>query len=311
MKYVFGPVPSRRLGMSLGIDIVPFKNCTFDCVYCQLGVTTRKTIDRGNFVPQDEVLAEIREVIDKKADNIDFITFSGSGEPTLNAQLGEMISRTKVFTDIPVAVITNGSLLYMDDVRNDLSEADLVVPSLDAITDSTLAKINRPYESLTAKMLVDGLRDFTQQFKGKIWLEIMIIKGINDDMGELKQTAALVRDLKLDKIQLNTVVRPPAEDFALPLTAEEMKEIAGLFDDRVEIIVDFDKIVKHKTQDEESIEERISALLRRRPCTADDISTSLGLHRNEVIKYVNHLLQADSIKQTRRGDKWYYESAVR
>jgi wyosine [tRNA(Phe)-imidazoG37] synthetase (radical SAM superfamily) len=311
MKYVFGPVPSRRLGMSLGIDIVPFKNCTFDCVYCQLGVTTRKTIDRGNFVPQDEVLAEIREVIDKKADNIDFITFSGSGEPTLNAQLGEMISRTKVFTDIPVAVITNGSLLYMDDVRNDLSEADLVVPSLDAITDSTLAKINRPYESLTAKMLVDGLRDFTQQFKGKIWLEIMIIKGINDDMGELKQTATLVRDLKLDKIQLNTVVRPPAEDFALPLTAEEMKEIASLFDDRVEIIVDFDKIVKHKTQDEESIEERISALLRRRPCTADDISTSLGLHRNEVIKYVNHLLQADSIKQTRRGNKWYYESAVR
>jgi len=311
MKYVFGPVPSRRLGMSLGIDIVPFKNCTFDCVYCQLGVTTRKTIDRGNFVPQDEVLAEIREVVDKKADNIDFITFSGSGEPTLNAQLGEMISRTKVFTDIPVAVITNGSLLYMDDVRNDLNEADLVVPSLDAITDSTLAKINRPYESLTAKMLVDGLRDFTQQFKGKIWLEIMIIKGINDDMGELKQTATLVRDLKLDKIQLNTVVRPPAEDFALPLTAEEMKEIAGLFDDRVEIIVDFDKIVKHKTQDEESIEERISALLRRRPCTADDISTSLGLHRNEVIKYVNHLLQADSIKQTRRGDKWYYESAVR
>jgi wyosine [tRNA(Phe)-imidazoG37] synthetase (radical SAM superfamily) len=311
MKYVFGPVPSRRLGMSLGIDIVPFKNCTFDCVYCQLGVTTRKTIDRGNFVPQDEVLAEIREVIDKKADNIDFITFSGSGEPTLNAQLGEMISRTKVFTDIPVAVITNGSLLYMDDVRNDLSEADLVVPSLDAITDSTLAKINRPYESLTAKILVDGLRDFTRQFKGKIWLEIMIIKGINDDMGELKQTATLVRDLKLDKIQLNTVVRPPAEDFALPLTAEEMKEIARLFDDRVEIIVDFDKIVKHKTQDEESIEERISALLRRRPCTVDDISTSLGLHRNEVIKYVNHLLQADSIKQTRRGDKWYYESAVR
>jgi wyosine [tRNA(Phe)-imidazoG37] synthetase (radical SAM superfamily) len=311
MKYVFGPVPSRRLGMSLGVDIVPFKNCTFDCIYCQLGITTKKTIDRGNFVPQDEVLAEIREVTDKKADNIDFITFSGSGEPTLNVQLGEMISRTKAFTDIPVAVITNGSLLYMDDVRNDLSEADLVVPSLDAITDSTLAKINRPYESLTTKMLVDGLRDFTQQFKGKIWLEIMIIKGINDDMDELKQTAALIRDLKLDKIQLNTVVRPPAEDFALPLTAEEMKEIAGLFDDRVEIIVDFDKIVKHKTQDEESIEEHISALLRRRPCTVDDMSTSLGLHRNEIIKYVNHLLQADTIKQTRRGDKWYYESAAR
>ena len=311
MKYVFGPVPSRRLGMSLGVDIVPFKTCTFDCVYCQLGVTTKKTIDRDSFVPQDDVLAEIKEVIDKKTGNVDFITFSGSGEPTLNAQLGDMIRRVKAFTDVPVAVITNGSLLYRDDVRMDLNEADLVVPSLDAITDSTFAKVNRHHEGLNAKMLMDGLRDFTQQFKGQIWLEILIVKGLSDDMSELKQIADFVRNLRLDKIQLNTIDRPPAEDFASPVTAEEMNEIARLFDDRVEIIADFDKLVKHRTHDEESAGDRILALLRRRPCTVDDISTSLGLHRNEVIKYVNHLSQEGSIKQTRRGDKWYYEPAVR
>jgi len=309
MKYVFGPVPSRRLGMSLGVDIVPFKTCTLDCIYCQLGVTTKKIIDRENFVPQDEVLAEIREVIEKE--NVDFITFSGSGEPTLNSQLGEMISGVKAFTKVPIAVITNGSLLYRYDVRNDLSEADLVVPSLDAITDSTLEKVNRNHEGLTAMMLMDGLKEFTQQFKGKIWLEILIVKGINDNIEELKQMADFVRDLRLDKIQLNTVDRPPAEEFALPITIEEMQNIAKLFDDRVEIIADFGKIVKHKTHNEESAEERILALLKRRPCTADDISTSLGLHINEVIKYVNHLLQADSIKQTRRGDKWYYEPVIR
>ena len=308
MKYVFGPVPSRRLGMSLGVDIVPFKTCTLDCIYCQLGITTKKTIDRDDFVPQDDVLAEIRKV---KKENVDFITFSGSGEPTLNSQLGEMIRRVKDFTDTPVAVITNGSLLYRDDVRKDLCEADLVVPSLDAITDSTLEKINRHHEGLTANMLIDGLKDFTQQFKGKIWLEILIVKGINDNIEELKQMADVVRDLRLDKIQLNTVDRPPAEEFALPITADEMQNIAKLFDDRVEIIADFDKIVKHKTNDEESAEDRILALVKRRPCTADDISSSLGLHINEVIKHLNHLSKSESIKQIRRGDKWYYEPAIR
>jgi wyosine [tRNA(Phe)-imidazoG37] synthetase (radical SAM superfamily) len=151
MKYVFGPVPSRRLGMSLGVDIVPFKTCTLDCIYCQIGITTKKTIDRDDFVPKDDVLAEIRKV---EKENVDFITFSGSGEPTLNSKLGEMIRGVKDFTDTPVAVITNGSLLYRDDVRKDLSEADLVVPSLDAITDSTLEKINRHHKGLTAKMII-------------------------------------------------------------------------------------------------------------------------------------------------------------
>ncbi|HGJ66725.1 TPA: radical SAM protein [bacterium] len=307
MKYIFGPVPSRRLGMSLGVDIIPFKTCTLDCIYCQLGVTTKKVIERENFVPQDEVLAELKQVLNQDSKRIDFITFSGSGEPTLNSQLGEMIANTKTFTDVPIAVITNGSLLYRDDVRNDLIKADLVVPSLDAMTDETLRKVNRHNECLNAKLIIDGLRDFTQEYKGKIWLEIMLVKGVNDDLDEIKEMAEFIRSLKLDKIHLNTVIRPPAEDFAQPITSEEIQKITSLFDDRVEIIADFDKIVKTKKLESfEILEAQILSLVNRRPCTLDDISTSTGLHHNEIVKHLDHLLQKGLIKQTRRDNKIYW-----
>ncbi|MGB9596807.1 MAG: radical SAM protein, partial [Candidatus Poribacteria bacterium] len=306
MKYVFGPVPSRRLGMSLGVDIVPFKTCTFDCIYCQLGLTTKKTIERADFVPVDDVMAEIKDTIETSK-RIDYITFSGSGEPTLNSKLGEMIRKVKAFTDIPIAVITNGSLLYRKDVRDDLMNADLVVPSIDAIFDKTFNKINRPHSDLNADMIIEGLRNFAKDFRGKIWLEILIVKGINDDLSELRRIADIIRDINIDKIQLNTVVRPPAESFALPLTSEEMDQIANLFDDRVEIIADFDKSPKNLAQNGKSIEDRIVDLVKRRPCTADDISNSISLHRIEVIKHLDHLLKAGHISQTTLNGKTYYK----
>lgn len=306
MKYVFGPVPSRRLGMSLGVDVVPFKTCTFDCVYCQLGLTTNKTIERADFVPVDDVLAEIKEAVANNK-SIDYITFSGSGEPTLNSKLGEMIRKVKSFTDVPVAVITNGSLLFRKDVRDDLMVADLVVPSVDAIFDNTLNKVNRPHSDLNVNMIIEGLCEFARDFKGKIWLEILIVKDINDDLSELKHIADIIRDINIDKIQLNTVVRPPAENFASPITSDEMDQIASLFDDRVEIIADFDKLPKAMSQNEKSIEDRIVDLVKRRPCTVDDISSSLGLHKIEVIKHLDHLLKAGSIDQTTLNNKVYYK----
>ena len=306
MKYIFGPVPSRRLGMSLGVDIVPFKTCTFDCVYCQLGPTTSKSVQRQSYVPEEEVLDELREMLDSGASRIDFITFSGSGEPTLNSDIGRMISQIKAFTRVPVAVLTNGSLLYRDDVRRDLSEADLVVPSLDAVTEDTFARINRPHESLTMELIIEGLRKFTREFEGRIWLEIMLVKGINDSQMELKQMADLVRGLKVDKIHLNTVERPPAEEFALAITAEEMTDIVSMFDSRAEVITDFDKSVAHEAHSE-NMESEVLSLLKRRPCTVGDISNSLGIHMNEVIKYVNQLTRNGSIRRVKHGDKWYYE----
>jgi wyosine [tRNA(Phe)-imidazoG37] synthetase (radical SAM superfamily) len=308
MKYIFGPVPSRRLGVSLGVDVVLLKTCTFDCVYCQLGVTKNKTIDRQAFISKANVLNELKEALDVEANRIDFVTFSGSGEPTLNSEIGEMIEQVKAFTNVPIAVLTNGSLLYRYDVRKDLCKADLVVPSFDAITEDTFLRVNRPHKSLKLEMIIEGLRIFSQEFQGKIWLEIMLVMNINDDINELKYLADLIQDIKLNKIHLNTVVRPPVEEFALSVTREEMINIANLFDERVEIVADFDKIVDHKIHaNSEFIKDQIVSLLKRRPCTVDDIATSLGIHINEVIKYVNHLIENGLIRQLRSDNKWYYE----
>ena len=310
MKYIFGPVPSRRLGISLGVDIVPLKTCTFDCVYCQLGVTVNKSTERQSYIPMAEALDELKAALDSQTHRVDFITFSGSGEPTLNSQIGEMIHQIKAFTPVPVAVITNGSLLYRDDVRADLREADLVVPSLDAIGDDVFAKVNRPHENLSPELLVEGLRKFTREFAGAIWLEIVFVRGINDSPEEVKRLANLARELKADKIHLNTVVRPPAEDFALAITGEEMQNILSVFDSRAEVIADFSKLVELEAHGKD-VENQIAVLLKRRPCTVDDLSNSLGIHRNEVAKYINRLIKDGFARRIKYDDKWYYEQVTK
>jgi wyosine [tRNA(Phe)-imidazoG37] synthetase (radical SAM superfamily) len=165
-KYIFGPVPSRRLGRSLGVDLVPYKTCTFDCIYCDLGRTTHKTVSRQSYVPPEEIQGELElylSVLDKKPD---YITLSGSGEPTLNTNVGEIIRKIKKITSTPAAVLTNGSLLSMDGVREDLSEADVVLPSLDAITPALFEYINRPHPSLGIEDIISGLIQFRKQYQG-------------------------------------------------------------------------------------------------------------------------------------------------
>lgn len=306
MKLVFGPVPSRRLGMSLGLDIVPFKTCTLNCVYCQLGRTTVKTVERRPFVPKDELIAELKVALDKGG-RIDYITFSGSGEPTLNSEIGAMIDEIRSISDIPVAVITNGTLLYLQEVRRDISRADLVVPSLDSVT-SSFYEVNRPMEDLNVGLIIEGLEKFCEEYKGQIWLEIMLVKNINDDIPGIKQLSEVVRKLKVDKIQLNTVTRPPAEDFACPLSEEEMKNVLKFFDERAEIIADFDKVTTGRTHAHGKIEEEIISLVRRRPCTARDISLSLNLHPNEAIRYITKLIAKGHLKPVDQGGKVYYRT---
>ena len=179
MKEVFGPVPSRRLGFSLGVDLVPFKTCTLDCVYCQLGPTTHKTLKRKEYIPTEGILPEVEKMLNK-GKRVDYITFSGSGEPTLHSGIGKMISRIKRISSIPVAVITNGTLLNQGQVQEDLWAADLVIPSLDAVDERIFQRINRPHASLNTKMIIRGLDDFAGKFPGKIWLEVMLVRGLND-----------------------------------------------------------------------------------------------------------------------------------
>jgi wyosine [tRNA(Phe)-imidazoG37] synthetase (radical SAM superfamily) len=300
-KMVYGPVPSRRLGISLGVDIVSFKTCSYDCIYCQLGKTTDHAVDRKSFVPIDSVLKQIKEVVDQNSD-MDYITFSGSGEPTLNRDIGEMIRRIKEFTVIPVAVLTNGSLLWQKQVQKDISPADLVVPSIDAVSEEVFQKVNRPVEGLSMKRILGGIKEFCEGFKGKVFLEIMLVKGLNDSEKEIRKINEFVRELKAEKVQLNTVVRPPADSSARPVEKIRLAQIKSNFDPRlmVEVVEGFDRATSkayHK-----DLEKAITELLKRRPTRKDEMATSLGVHPNEILKYLQVLEEKQKIRRVKTTD---------
>jgi len=305
-KYIFGPVPSRRLGRSLGVDLVPYKTCTFDCIYCDLGRTTNKTTSRQSFVSPKEIQRELEltlSVLDKKPD---FITLSGSGEPTLNNNIGQIIRGAKEITSIPVAVLTNSTLLSLEEVRNDLSEADLVVPSLDAITPTLFEYINRPHPSLRIEDIVSGLIQFRKQYGGQIWLEILFCRGANDGNEEVEKFKGVIEKIQPDRVQLNTPVRPPAEDFAYPLTLGQLEEIRERLGGKAEIIPEFTAPLGEEFNSVKDTE--ILNLIKRRPCTAEDISKALGLHLNEVVKCLEKLLQEGGIHYRMYEHRGYYES---
>jgi wyosine [tRNA(Phe)-imidazoG37] synthetase (radical SAM superfamily) len=301
-KIIYGPVPSRRLGISLGVDIIPYKVCSYNCIYCQLGKTTNQTLRRKSYINSSTFLRELKHAIleNKK---IDYITFSGSGEPTLNKDLGTMIQKTKKITSIPVAVLTNGSLLWRKSVRKNLALADLIVPSLDAVSAGVFKKINSPANGLNIKKVMNGIKRFSEEFKGKIRLEIMLVKGINDSEDEIKKINEFVKDLKINKIELNTVIRPPNDPKAKPLKKEELLKIKKLFDPslKVELIPDFSRRtekVYHR-----DLEEKILELLKRRPCRKEEMAVSLGVHLNELLKYLNLLLQRKKIKKSKKSSQ--------
>lgn len=304
MSQIFGPVPSRRLGFSLGVDTIPYKTCTLDCIYCQLGRTTNKTLERKEYILTDVIVDEVEKIIKEKKKKIDYITFSGSGEPTLNLKIGDMIERIKKITTIPIAVLTNGTLLYSEKLRDELKKADLVIPSLDAADDPTFRQVNRPHPSLSFEMMVSGIAKFSQEFKGKIWLEIMLVKGINDSPKHIQKISKIIKEIRVDKIQLNTPVRPPAEEFVRPLSMQNLEEIKSLLGDKCEVVAAF-KRARQKAY-REDVEEQIITLIKRRPVTLTDISNSLGIHRNEVIKYIESLSDRKLLQSKIYSGKRYY-----
>ncbi|MFH1903996.1 MAG: radical SAM protein [bacterium] len=300
---VFGPVPSRRLGFSLGVDLVPFKVCSLDCIYCQIGKTTCKTVARKEYVSCDKILSELEKVL-ISSKTIDYITLSGSGEPTLNSKIGEIIREIKKMTAIPVAVLTNATLLSDDALKKDLLLADLVVPSLDGATQGVFEKVNRPCASLKIEKIIRGMIDFSKVYKGKIWLEIMLVKGINDTEFELNALKVAVDKIKPDKIQLNTPVRPPSEEWVKTLSASRLIKIKKFFGNKCEIIAKFTR-KRHKAYLKD-VEEEILTLISRRPVTCKDMSSSLGLHINEVVKYVEDLEKQKKISSKIYQGKRYF-----
>ena len=297
-------MPSRRLGYSLGIDILPFKTCSLDCLYCQLGSTPHKTVERKKYFSVKAILTRIKQAVET-GQRIDYITFSGSGEPTLNKIIGELINKIKAFTDIPIAVLTNSTLFSQEEVRKDLQEADLVVPSLDAASQKVFLRINRPHPALKFEEILSGLIEFRKQFKGKIWLEILFVKDINDSQAHLLKLKKAIEKIKPDKIHLNTVVRPPADISAQPISQSRLEEIQKFLGDKAEIVAEFKGGDQMPYQ--ENITERILDMVKRRPVTLDDISSSLGKHRNAVLKELNSLLQKNKIRTVIYKNKRYYE----
>ena len=286
-KYLFGPVPSRRLGMSLGVDLVPKKVCSLDCVYCEVGHTTKLTTERKEYILYDKVAAELKHYFAHNP-NPDYITFSGSGEPTLNAKIGEVLRFIKQEKpDIPIAVLTNGTLLYDKKVRNELISASVVLPSLDAATESTFRKINRPAPQLTAEKYIRGLIDFRKAFSGQIWLEVFIIPGYNDNTNDLKALKNAFEQISPDQIQLNTLDRPGTVAGIQPAGHEDLKRIVGYWGlENVEIIAaapERKNIQSYRTDTESAI----LGTIKRRPCTLDDLVKMLGLH---IMKSINTLM---------------------
>lgn len=239
-KYIFGPVVSRRLGISLGVDIVSFKTCTLDCIYCQVGRTICKTIERKQYLLPEKILMELKEVL-KAGKKIDYITLSGNGEPTLNSKLGEIIRGIKSITAISIAVITNGTLLTDKNVREELLSADLVMPSLDAATQETFEKIDRPEPSLKIEDIIEGMVEFRKVYSGNLWLEIMLVKGINDNKYELAALKKAIEKIEPDKIQLNTPVRPTCEKELQTLSIQELFAIKEFFGNKCEIIPELNR----------------------------------------------------------------------
>jgi wyosine [tRNA(Phe)-imidazoG37] synthetase (radical SAM superfamily) len=305
-KYLYGPVPSRRLGRSLGIDIVPLKHCTLDCVYCQLGRTTQKTIERRDYVPVEAVLAELRDTL-KKGLKADFITISGSGEPTLNSRLGDLIDGIKKITDIPVAIMTNGTLLYREDVRADCAKADLVVPSLDAGDEAAFRKVNRPHRDISIEKLVDGLVTFRKEFPGRIWLEVFLVEGLNTDIAEIDRIKGLIKRIRPDKVQLNTAVRPTADPAIKKVDAEKLEIIARQIGDGCEVVADLPP--RHSIKDMHSTSEDILSMLKRRPCSLNDISSGLGIPPNEALKHITELQHRGLIDSEEKDGRTFFKAS--
>lgn len=237
MRYVFGPVPSRRLGQSLGIDPIPLKTCNWNCVYCQLGRSRPLVNERKDYFPPQAILAEVREALNTHTPGeIDWVTFVGSGEPTLHASLGWLIRQVKALTDLPVAVITNGSLLYLPEVREELAAADAVLPTLDAGTPALYRQINRPYPELTFACLVAGLIAFRREYPGKLWLEVMLIHDLNDTEAVLQDIAAVLRQIRPDEVHLNLPTRPPVEPWVQPPDEEGLMRATAILGDIAKVV---------------------------------------------------------------------------
>jgi wyosine [tRNA(Phe)-imidazoG37] synthetase (radical SAM superfamily) len=302
-KRLYGPVPSRRLGRSLGLDMVPMKMCCYDCIYCQLGPTTEHTTHRSECTDIDQVLADLERWLDDGG-TADYLTFAGCGEPTLNLNLGEAIARARQMTDIPTCVLTNGALLWKQGVRDSAMQADLIIPSLDAGTEDTFRRINRPANRLTLDQVIDGLCETASAFHGEVWLEVMLVAGVNDSDQELAALGEAVRDVGAARVQINTVVRPSGTEAVERVDNGKLVRARVILGATATVI---SSAWEHGVPEgAEYDEQEVLALISYRPCTMKDVAHGLGMHPNEALKHLLHLVSAGELQQQERDGQTFF-----
>ncbi len=306
LKYVFGPVASRRLGRSLGVDLVKPKICSLNCIYCEAGATTELTLKRDEYVPADDVLAELEIFFSRNTAPIDWITFSGAGEPLLNSRFGYVAAEIKRrFPQYKLCLLTNALALNDRNIWHELDCVDLVIPSLDGSNQDEFNAINRPAEGITFDDFCSGLIDFTKQFKNEAVLELFIVPGVNDSDESISRFVDIVKKMKIVKVQLNSLDRPGVVDDICASTAEN----TGRFIEALEPFVPVEAVGPFRYKSASlcsnvEISNAVSAILeliRRRPCTLADIAECCSIPTVEAQKILQELVQSGLVISERRG----------
>ncbi len=321
MKHIFGPVNSRRLGRSLGVDLFSEKVCNLNCVYCEVGPTVRLTCQRAEYVPTAGIIAEIDAFCRDRArlENVDVVTVTASGEPTLHSGFGTILAHLGKVAGKPIAVLTNGTTLGDARIRQELQQADIVIPSLDSALAAGFRKVDRPAACLDLAEIIEGLVRFSREYRGRLWLEILFVRGFNDSDEEVGALAGVIGRMRLERVQLNTVARPPLESFARPVSHRRLREIAARFRAiRPGLVVDLLAETPRDSEEQqqagaeggESLPARlveIVHMVQRRPCTAADIDRTFQAGGPEKVEQLlEPLVRAGRISKRRHGDRIYY-----
>jgi len=283
----------------LGVDLTPHKTCSLDCIYCECGATTRHTAERKEYVPLDRIILELSEVL-SRPHKIDYITFSGSGEPTLHSGIGDMIHYLRsTYPIYRLAVLTNGTLFYREDVRDQLRDVDVVKVSIDAASEDVFQRINRPCSGLIFSEMIEGLVRFRKGYSKQFWIEVFLVPGLNDTPEELEKIKTIIGLLKPHRVQINTLDRPGTEDWVVAEEMNKLKQIAAYLNQAqiiapavVDSTADSSGEVQRQIVPDSGISERILATISRRPCTVEDLSQLLDLDAQDVRYHLNSLMKS-------------------
>ncbi|HJN10542.1 MAG: radical SAM protein [Pirellulaceae bacterium] len=312
MKYTFGPVPSRRLGRSLGVDPIPLKTCNWNCVYCQLGRTSPLANQRRDYFPPEAIIADVKTTLASHGPGqIDWLTFVGSGEPTLHASLGWMIQELKAYTEIPLAVITNGSLLYLPEVRRALLPADAVLPTLDAGSERLYQRIDRPVAGLTFERLVEGMIALRREFDGKLWIEVMLINGLNDSVAALEDLATVIQRIQPDDVHINLPVRPPTESSVEVPSDEAVVRAQAILGEVAHVVPAAD--VEVDFGDENDLADSVMEIVKRHPMSEVGLVRAIKSRSSQEVAEALAQLSASGRARvtTHNGERFWSDAKAR